>query len=172
MTNHECSLLQSDTSCLAYFLTPPNTPCPPPPHPIHLPPPGPPAHPPQQHRDSVRLSPAPGLRQLHGPDSEESAVSFSTSRSLRAFGNVETLQRGLLKGAMCITLIAQHTLYFRHTPLYFRHTPLYFRHTPLFFCHTPLFPPPTLLFTTHGKIHMSALATCKVCLCQVGRCCK
>ena len=104
-------------------------------------------------------------------------------------------------GAMCITMIVQHTLYFRHTPLYFRHTPLYFRHTPLYFRHTPLYfrhtpyilatppsifaappySPPTLIFTTHRKIHMctslrmdfrplssdasgtAVLATCTMC---------
>jgi hypothetical protein len=75
--------------------------------------------------------------------------------------------RGLLKGAMHITLIAQHTLsfrqtppilspppplYFRHTPLYFRHTPLYYRSTPLYFHHTPLYFHHTPLYFHHTPL--------------------
>ena len=75
---------------------------------------------------------------------------------------------------MCITMIVQHTLYFRHTPLYFRHTPYVFATTPYIFAtppytfatppifspHTPYifathpYSPSTLTFTTHRKIRM------------------
>jgi len=69
------------------------------------------------------------------------------------------LRRGLLKGAMCITMIVQHTLYFRHTPLYFRHTPYVFATPPYIFATPPyifatppMFSPHPLIFSPHPPI--------------------
>ena len=141
MTLRARSLLRSDTSRSAYIPTPPNTPRPPPPHPNHPAPPGPT----RPHPAPPGPPPPPGPRrldrqrcQLHVPG--ESAVSFPTRRSLRAFGDVGMLRGGLLKGAIRVTLIAPRTLYFA-TPQLFSPHPHYFRHTPIIFATPPLFSP-------------------------------